>query len=367
MKIAILGTRGIPNNYGGFEQTAENLSVHWVKAGHEVTVYNTDEHPYKDKEWNGVKIKHIFSKESKLGIWGTLVYDFLCLKDAVNKDFDIILNLGYLPSAFFFGLKNQTKAKFVTNMDGLEWKRSKWNNIIKKFIKYCERKAVELSDYLIADNPGIKDYYLKNYNVENISYIPYGAKLFDNPNIKFLEEFHIEPYSYYMLVARLEPENNIETILKGYILSKAKEPFIVVGALKNKYAKYLLKKFKNYKNIKFVGGIYDYNKLSSLRWYAKLYFHGHSVGGTNPSLLEAMASNAYIVAHDNIFNRYVLGNEGFYFKNEYDIANIINNFDDSFRLEFIRKNRKKIEEIYNWDIVSQKYLEVFNKILSSSK
>ena len=305
MKIAILGTRGIPNNYGGFEQNAENLSQWWVKLGHEVTVYNPDYHPYKESDWNGVKIRHIFSREDKLGIWGTFIYDYLCLKDAVEQDYDIILNLGYVPSALFFNLKKKTKAKFITNMDGLEWKRSKWNNLLKKFIKYCEKRAVKLSDFLVADNPGIEDYYRENYNVKNIRYIAYGAELFNNPNIKYLKEFNVEPYNYYMLVARLEPENNVEMILDGYLLSNSKEPFIVVGGLKNKYAKYLLNKYRNKKNIRFVGGIYNYDKLSSLRWYAKLYFHGHSVGGTNPSLLEAMASNAYIAAHNNFFNKYI--------------------------------------------------------------
>ena len=356
MKIAVLGTRGIPNRYGGFEQCAEKLSVIWVEEGHKVTVYNPDDHPYKEKEWKGVKIRHIPSKESRLGIWGTFIYDYLCLKDAINQDFDIILNLGYVPSALFFNLKKKTKAKFVTNMDGLEWKRSKWNNILKKFIKYCEKRAVKLSDFLIADNPGIEDYYRKNYGVENIKYIAYGAELFDNPKIEYLEQFSVKPYSYYILVARLEPENNIEMILDGYILSNTQEPFIVVGVLKNKYAKYLLKKYAASRSIKFVGGIYDYEKLSSLRWYAKLYFHGHSVGGTNPSLLEAMASNAYIVAHDNPFNKYVLNKEAFYFKRKEDIANLVKNYIKEYRETFIRKNRQKIKEIYNWGKVARAYL-----------
>lgn len=363
MKIAILGTRGIPNNYGGFEQNAENFSKWWVNLGHDVTVYNPDYHPYKENEWNGVKIKHIFSKEDKLGIWGTFVYDYLCLKDAVNQDYDIILNLGYVPSALFFNLKERTKAKFVTNMDGLEWKRSKWNTILKKFIKYCERRAVKLSDFLIADNPGIEDYYRQNYHINNIRYIAYGAELFYNPNVEYLNEFNLEPYKYYMLVARLEPENNIEMILDGYLLSNVKEPFIVVGGLKNKYAKYLLAKYKNNNNIKFVGGIYDYNKLSTLRWFSKLYFHGHSVGGTNPSLLEAMASNAYIAAHNNPFNKYVLGNDAFFFSNKEEVYDIINNYTDKYRKIFIENNRKKIKEIYNWEKTSKEYLEVFENLL----
>ena len=364
MHIALLGTRGIPNNYGGFEQNAENLSRWWVKLGHKVTVYNPDYHLYKREEWEGVRIKHIFSREDMLGIWGTFIYDYLCLKDAVKNGYDIILNLGYVPSALFFNLKERTSAKFVTNMDGLEWKRAKWNRVLKRFIKFCEKRAVDLSDFLIADNKGIEDYYRENYGVDNIRFIPYGAELFSNPREEYLEEFNLEPYGYYMLVARLEPENNIETILDGYIKAEVKEPFIVVGGLKNKYAKHLLQKYAGIEKIRFVGGIYDYEKLSSLRWLSKLYFHGHSVGGTNPSLLEAMASNAYIVAHDNPFNRNVLGEHGFYFKNTDDIAKILRNYTNEFRNYFIEENRKKIKEIYNWEKVSKEYIKVFEEVLN---
>jgi len=363
VKVAILGTRGIPNNYGGFEQLAEKLSLFLVKKGIQVTVYNSDEHPYQRDEWNGVQIKHIFAKESKIGIWGTFIYDFLCLKDAVQKDFDIILNFGYAPSSLFFSLKRFSKAKFITNMDGLEWKRSKWNAALKKFMLFCEKRAVLKSDYLIADNPGIKEYFINKYKVDNISFIPYGADLFDNPQESFLKEFNLQPYSYYMMVARLEPENNIETILDGYVKSGAKEPFIIIGGLYNGFSKYLLEKFKNFENIKFIGGIYDYSKLSSLRWFSKLYFHGHSVGGTNPSLLEAMASNAYIVAHDNIFNKYVLGEDGFYFSSSEDVANIINNYTNKYREQFIQNNREKIKNVYNWEKVGEDYLKVFEKVL----
>ncbi|HHG74901.1 MAG TPA: DUF1972 domain-containing protein, partial [Persephonella sp.] len=277
----------------------------------------------------------------------------------------IILNLGYVPSALFFDLKRKTKVKFVTNMDGLEWKRSKWSSILKKFIKYCEKRAVSLSDFLIADNPGIEDYYKKNYKTKNIKYIAYGAELFDSPKMEYLDEYNLKLYEYFMLIARLEPENNIEMILDGYLKSEVSKPFLVIGGLKNKYAKYLLEKYKDNKNIKFVGGIYNYEKLSTLRWYAKLYFHGHSVGGTNPSLLEAMASNAYIAAHDNPFNKYVLGDYAFYFSNPEDVSDIIKNYTDKYREEFIKNNREKIKNVYNWEIISKQYLEVFEELLKT--
>ncbi len=359
MKIAILGTRGIPNNYGGFEQCAEKIGEYFVSKGHEVTVYNPDEHPYNGAIFKEIRIKKIFSKESKLGIWGTFAYDYLCLRDAVKEDFDIILNLGYVPSALFFRLKKKTKAKFVTNMDGLEWKRSKWNGILKRFIKFCEKRAVKFSDFLIADNPGIESFYVENYGVGKIRYIPYGAEPFNGFDESVLNRYNLKPYSYFMLIARLEPENNIETILDGYVESEAKEPFLVVGGLKNKYADYLLKKFENYPAIKFVGGIYHYPQLCSLRKFSKLYFHGHSVGGTNPSLLEAMASHAFIVAHDNPFNRYVLGSNAYYFSDKGDIAKIIKSADFSLREKFVKNNLERIEKEFSWEKVASDYLNVF--------
>lgn len=364
MRVGILGTRGIPNNYGGFERLAEKLSLFLVEKGFDVTVYNPDEYPYKRNEWNGVKIKSIFSKESVLGIWGTFLYDYFCLTDAIKQKYDIILNLGYVPASFFFFLKRFTKAKFITNMDGLEWKRKKWNFLIKIFIRYCEARAVKLSDFLIADNPGIERYYREKYGINHIKYIGYGAELFYQPNEKFLCDFNLIPYKYYLLVSRIEPENNIEMILDGYQLSCSTEPFLVIGELRSKFAKYLLKKYASNPNIKFVGGIYDYNKLCTLRCYSKLYFHGHSVGGTNPSLLEAMASKAYIAVHDNPFNRYVIGDDAFFFKDKNDVADILRNYTDEFRTTFTCNNIEKVKKIYNWQNVCEAYIKVFSELLS---
>ncbi|MDC4203429.1 MAG: DUF1972 domain-containing protein [Candidatus Manganitrophus sp.] len=362
MKIAILGTRGIPNNYGGFEQIAENLSLHFVQKGHEVTVYNPDEHPYHSSEWNQVRIKHIFSKETNLGIWGTLIYDYLCLKEAAKEDYDIILEMGYVPGALFFGLKKRSGTKLVTNMDGLDWKRSKWNYALRKFTKFCEMRAVKLSDLMISDNLGIKKYIIENYN-KSSRFIPYGAELFYSPKEEFLKKFDLEVYKYYMIVARLEPENNIEMILDGYVGSKSSEPFAVIGNHTTKYGIYLKNKYRDHTNIKFLGGIYQDNTLNSLRWFSKLYFHGHSVGGTNPSLLEAMACNAYIAAHDNPFNKNVVQQDAFYFRNSEEISDLINSYTERFRDQFIKNNREKIKTAYNWEKVSEQYLDAFESVL----
>ena len=157
MKIAILGTRGIPNNYGGFEQCAEFLSVGLVEKGNQVTVYSPDFHPYKEKYYKGVSIIRKKSLKYFLGNSASnFIYDYLCFKDAVRKDFDIILELGLITSSLSIIFCNHKNKIIVTNLDGLEWKRSKWNMIIQKTTKMLEKYGVMHSDYLIADNIGIK-------------------------------------------------------------------------------------------------------------------------------------------------------------------------------------------------------------------
>lgn len=363
MKIAILGTRGIPNNYGGPETNAELLSPIFLRLKHEVTVYSPDEHPYQESHWQGIRIKHVYNKESSLGIWGTLIYDYLCLKDAVKSDYDIILELGYVPCAIFFPLFSNRRAKLVTNMDGLEWKRSKWNFVLQRFAELTEALGAKYSDSLISDNEAIRTYLQQKYGKDS-HFIPYGATLPGEPDPTHLLEREVESKHYYMLIARLEPENNIESILDGYLRSGSSDPFLVVGKTGTRYGRFLMSRYQSQDNIRFVGGIYDYDRLSSLRRHAKLYFHGHSVGGTNPSLVEAMASNALIVAHDNPFNRSVLESNAFYFTSDKDVTNIIRSDTDSSREAFVSRNKDKVSSHYDWEKVARLHIDAFAAALS---
>lgn len=312
MKIAFISTRGIPNNYGGFEQFAEYISVGLAKRGHEVTVYSPHFHLYKENTYKGVRIKHIYSPETWMGSsLGSFFYDFASLRDALKREqFDIIYEAGYtsiVPAYIYFNVKNIKHPIFTTNMDGLEYKRTKFNKWVQKFIFWEERMTVKHSHYLIADNMGIHDYYKEKYGKES-KFLAYGADIYGDYDESLLAEFGLKAYDYYLLVARLEPENNIVMAVEGYLASKekGKKPLIIVGKTNTPHGRYLMEKYGNKEGIRFVGGIYDFEKLNSVRYYSFAYFHGHSVGGTNPSLLEAMASSCYILANDNIFNRAVL-------------------------------------------------------------
>lgn len=352
MRIALLGTRGIPNNHGGFEQFAEYLSKLLVQNGHEVYVYNSHTHPYQENRWEGVNIVHKYDPEDQIGTVGQFIYDFNCISDSRKRNFDVILQLGYTSSSIW-GWLLPKKSTIVTNMDGLEWKRSKYSKPVRRFLKYAEKLAINTSDYLISDSLGIQSYLEKTYKVQS-EYIAYGAIPFLNPIEDMILEYNVKPYNYNLLIARLEPENNIETILDGVLKSESTKPFLVIGKHETKFGSYLKDKFKQADNIRFIGGVYNMEHLNNLRYYSNLYFHGHSVGGTNPSLLEAMASNCLIVANNNIFNESILQGDALYFKTSDHISEVMNLKKKDY-LNFVANNKEKIEIQFNWNLINSKY------------
>ncbi|WP_125718527.1 DUF1972 domain-containing protein [Flavobacterium ustbae] len=361
MKIAILGTRGIPNNYGGFEQFAECFAVYLVQQKHDVYVYSSHNHVFQEKIYQGVNIIHQYDPENKIGSAGQFVYDLNCILDSRNRNFDIILQLGYTSSSIWSFLFPK-QSIIVTNMDGLEWKRTKYTKATQKFLKFAEKKAVANSDYLIADSLGIKDYLQEKYKVQ-ASYIAYGAEPSFQQNEDLLLQYKVEKSNYNLLIARFEPENNIEVILDGIADSRDDKIMLVVGNNDNSFGNYLKKKFYNFKNIRFTGGIYNKEHLDNLRYFSNLYFHGHSVGGTNPSLLEAMAAKALIVAHDNQFNRAVLKENAFYFSNKADIKKRIETIDRKKCEQIVDDNFDTIIQEFNWNKINESYLKLFEKSL----
>lgn len=363
MKIGILGTRGIPNFHGGFEQFAEFFSVFLHDNGHEVYVYNSSIHPYQNKQFNGVNIIHCYGPENKIGTAGQFIYDFNCIIDSRKRNFDIILQLGYTSSSIWrrFLPKNSV---IVTNMDGLEWKRSKYSKKVQKFLKYSEKLAIRSSDFLVSDSVGIQNYLLSAYN-KNSKFIAYGAEVITNYNQEILELYKLVPYTYNMLIARLEPENNIETILDGVVLSKTNLDFLVIGKYDTlSFGQYIYKKFNSHKHIRFLGGIYNQEHLNNLRYYSNLYFHGHSVGGTNPSLLEAMATHSLIIANSNVFNKSILMENAFYFEDKNDIAKFCNALRKSEHGDIILNNINSIQSNYNWEKINNEYLNFFYECLN---
>jgi glycosyltransferase involved in cell wall biosynthesis len=357
LKIGILGTRGIPNRYGGFEQCAEYLAVGLVNKGHKVWVYNAHNHEYSNSEWNGVNIIHCNDPEHKLGTAGQFIYDLNCINDARKRDYDVLLQLGYTSNSIWFWRWPRNQRNIV-NMDGLEWKRSKYSKYVQQFLKIAEKWAAMHGDVLIADSIGIQKYLQDTYNKQS-HFIPYGAEIFTAHDKSVTGAYNLKPYEYNILIARMEPENNIEIIIKGHILSNTQRPLLVIGKTQNEFGTYLVNNYGSDKSINFLGGIYDTGIINNLRYFSHLYFHGHSVGGTNPSLLEAMGCSALIAAHDNIFNKAVLGNDAFYFADEQQLANIIKTKEHKADYNsLLQNNINKIRAEYNWARIVDQYESV---------
>jgi glycosyltransferase involved in cell wall biosynthesis len=353
MKIGILGTRGIPNAYGGFEQFAEHLALGLVQRRHEVFVYTSNLNPYKEKEWRDVKLIYCTNWEDKLGTAGQFIYDLNCINDARKQKFDILLHLGYTSDSIWHWRWPRETANII-NMDGLEWKRAKYSKLSQTFLKKAERWAVLHANHLISDSIEIKKYLLSQYQKDS-TYIPYGAHVFSEGDASLLKALNLQPRQYFLLVARLEPENNIKMVVEGVLRSRQTGPLVIVGNPTTPLGKKLQRKYSDDK-IQLVGAIYDQVLLNNLRFFSRLYFHGHSVGGTNPSLLEAMACGCRIVAHDNIFNRSTLHNAADYFSTTEQVAEILNRSYDIATAEKRREaNLQRIQSVYSWSSVIDEY------------
>jgi glycosyltransferase involved in cell wall biosynthesis len=356
MKIGILGTRGIPNQYGGFEQLAEYLSVGLLKKSFEVYVYNTHNHSFQEKKWNGVHIIHCFNPEQKLKTAGQFIYDLNCIMDARKRDFDVLLILGYT-SISIWGRLFPKKAAVIINMDGLEWKRNKYAGKIRKFLFYAEKLAVKFCDYFVADSLAIQKYLQSKYNVPS-TFIAYGAEMPGKARESDLEEKGLMKYHYFLVIARMEPENNIEMVLDGFSSSNSDKKMIIVGNPTNQFGTYLQNKFRNDPRIIFVGALYDKAKLHSLKAYSSLYFHGHSAGGTNPSLLEAMASGALIAANNNEFNVSLLQKDSYYFLDAEEVKKLVEEVSHGTKENtMIENNIRKIQEEFTWSKIIDQYAE----------
>lgn len=354
LKIAILGTRGIPNHYGGFEQITAYISRGLADAGHEVTVYNSHNHPYQDDTWHGVRIVHCFDPEYLIHTAGQFIYDLNCILHARKQRFDVVIFMGYTSSSIWARLFPKHSI-IISNMDGLEWKRTKYSKPIQKFLKWAEKKAVDESDFHIADSVAIQEYLNKKYALKS-KFIPYGASLHKMDRPEIMTRYNLASHEYYLLMARMEPENNIDMILQGYSASNSDKKFIIIGNTVNGYGKKMMRKYGKDNRITFIGPLFDQDSVHTLRSNSLLYFHGHSVGGTNPSLLEAMASKSRIAAHDNVFNKAILEEDAFYFKDCTDIKNLIES--DSIMIQGARmasNNFQKVIDNYSWQKIIDEY------------
>ncbi|MCX6319060.1 MAG: DUF1972 domain-containing protein [Bacteroidetes bacterium] len=353
LSIGIMGTRGIPNHYGGFEQFAQYLSAGLVQKGHQVSVYCSHTHPYQQNEWKGVQLIHCKDPEHRWGTVGQFFYDKNCIRDSRSRNFDVLLHLGYTSDSIWHR-RWPRHTIHIMNMDGLEWKRSKYNRLTRIFLKKAERLAARHADILVADSLGIQSYLQSIYQKE-AAYIPYGAAVYSQAGNSILETYNLNSQGYNLLIARMEPENNIEMIIQGHLQSGTTLPLVITGNTGTKHGRYLVSKYIDQRLI-FTGSIFDEHTLNDLRYHSLLYLHGHSAGGTNPSLLEAMACGARIAAHDNEFNRSVMRQDADYFHDAASVAGIIGTvLPDAMLASRKANNLDRISTIYSHAQILNQY------------
>jgi len=355
VKIAIVGTRGIPNNYGGFETLAEYL-VTSLSKDLEITVYcSSVDISSEMKEYKGARLKYIpFSSHGFSGI----IYDSIALLNAVKGN-DRILILGF-GCGFIIPFLRKYRNKFVLNIGGLDWKRSKWPRLARKAIKFSERNLIKYSHTVIADNIGIQKYILDKYNKKGV-FIAYGGnqakKILPDETFKKEYPFLNKPYAFG--VARVQPDNNIEMILNAFA-NKDGLPLVFVGNWENsRYGKKVKKSFNTSKNIILLDAIYDRERLDVLRSNCKVYIHGHSAGGTNPSLVEAMHLGLPVFAYASGYNEYTTENKALYFHNEQELSQLVENISNYDLAEIGAELEKVARQKYDWADIAKQYKEIF--------
>jgi glycosyltransferase involved in cell wall biosynthesis len=310
--LRILGTRGVPAAHGGFETFAEYLSLYLVERGWRVIVYCQQEGsgPVFEDVWRGVERVHIPVAHD--GPKGTIVFDWHATAHAARYR-DLCLTLGY-NTAVFCALLRLKGIPNVINMDGIEWSRAKWGPVAKLWFWLNDWAGCWLGNHLVADHPQIKKHLSTRVRADKITTIPYGADAVTSAPVQALESWGLVPGQFLTVIARPEPENSLLEIVQGFSKKPRGIHLVVLGNYVegNAYHRAVIDAASD--EVRFIGAIYDKAVVQALRFHSLAYVHGHQVGGTNPSLVEALGAGNPVLAHDNRFNRWVAGDAALYFQ-----------------------------------------------------
>ena len=355
-RIAILGIVGLPANYGGFETLTANLvHYHFEKSLADVlTVYcSKNSYPSQPPTFESARLKYISGNANGIR---SIPYDIRSLISAVWNRSDVILLLGVSGAIALPIIRLISSARIITNIDGIEWRRGKWSRLAKWFLRFSEKVAVRSSHEVIADNEAIATYVMKTYNVD-CHVIAYGGDHASSVVGASVDEFGL-PETYAFSVCRIEPENNIHMIVEAFA-SNPLLPLVMVGNWDNsEYGRALKQEYANTDHIYLLDSIYDLGKLKTLRLMAKCYIHGHSVGGTNPALVEAMHFGVPIFAFDCEFNRFTTANKAIYFSGAEDLSTKIGELDVPQAKEVGASMRVLAVSKYRWDIIAGQYFDL---------
>ncbi|MBX0299465.1 DUF1972 domain-containing protein [Cryobacterium sp. 1639] len=367
LRIAMIGTRGVPAAYGGFETAVEEIGRRLVDRGHAVTVYCRTGVPGSDAartEHLGMRLVHLPAMHVKA--LETLSHTALSVAHVTTHrrpDAAFVFNAANAP---FVPLLRQRGIPTTVHVDGLEWKRDKWGGTARRYYRWAEQQSVRSADALIADAQGIVDYYRDEFAVPT-ELISYGTRVLHNPPSDRLGELGLSPSGYHLVVARFEPENHVDVIIEGFLRSSSRLPLVVVGsAIYSGVHGRRIAALAADPRVRLLGGVWDQEQLDQLYAHSVSYLHGHSVGGTNPSLLRAMGARTAAIAWDVIFNREVLGVYGAYFRDSATLASLIEDaeFNPHHTEEVSEALQRRASALYNWGHVTDSYEDLARRLVA---
>jgi len=363
MRIAILGTRGVPANYGGFETCAEEIGVDLAGRGHEVLAYGRKGN-YDDnlKEFKGVRLYHMPRIKGK--VTETFSNTLLSMLHVLFQKVDIIyvMNAANSPICIIPKLLGKN---VIINVDGLEWKRKKWGRFARVYYQWAEKLSTSFSTRIISDSLGIKEYYLDRYNTDT-TFIAYGASIENSEKSEILDEYNLKPNEYFFVASRLEPENNADLTIKAFEKVETDKKLVIAGGAN--YKSDYIKKIQDTKDqrIIFLGPVYKEGHIKELHCNCFAYIHGNEVGGTNPALLKALGYGNTVLGLNVNFNAEVIKNAGIlYDKSPNDLAEKMQSLvdDEEYCFAFKEKARNRIREAYTWERISDKYEYFFKEVI----
>jgi glycosyltransferase involved in cell wall biosynthesis len=364
MKLAIIGTRGIPANYGGFETFAEELSTRLVNRGHEVTVYcRSNNIKYRQPMYKGVKLSVLPTLGTKY--LDTVAHTFLSVLHAIPKRFDCVLMCN-AANALFAAVPRLTGSPVALNVDGIERKRKKWGGVGRAYYRLSEFLATFIPNVIVTDAEVIKDYYMRTYSKDS-TMIAYGAECSRVDTTATLEQLGLKSRGYFLYVSRLEPENNAHLVVKAFERVQTEKQLVIVGDAPYAYDYIQRLKATEDSRIHFPGGIYGvgYRELQS---HAYAYIHATEVGGTHPALIEAMGAGNCVLVFDTPENREVVGESGLFFADAETLGQRIQTaLSDPALVQSLRNRAQaRAKAVYSWDAVTEAYETLLRKLVAPS-
>lgn len=356
--VRILGTHGVPAAYGGFETAAEHVGLHLAEKGWRVVVYCQvpGTGPTETDTWKG--LERVLVREPREGWLGTASFDLTSVRHALAEagPDDVCLTFGYNTGVFNIAQRLK-RIPNVINMDGMEWTRRRWGLVRQGILLANERAAGAVGTVLIADHPHIATYLRRHFGKRRVTTIAYGAYPMSGAPEQPVEELGLVPGEYATMICRPIPENNVLEIVQAWSARPRPVPLVVLGTFDRSDPYHAKVLDAASADVRFVGAIYDQTVVTSLRHHARVYLHGHTVGGTNPSLVEAMAAGNAVVAHNNVYNRYVAGVGNRYFDGVDDLAETLDLLlDDRESLSGMgRFSKARHAEHYTWQKIGDEY------------